>query len=115
MLVRVNDDGIGMPHGIESLAYFIARLVRQDEITAISGIDMHPHIILSGQRNNVLQRIDRPHCRRAQCRDDHRHATLLQAGFERIDIHARVTVCRHGFDGKLQYATDARMRVMRLA
>src|SRR5277367_5294586 len=92
VFVRVDDDRIGLANCAESLDRVRGEAGDEFEIATVGGVDVEAESILFTQRNNPLQRIDGADGGGAERGDDGPNVSLLQLGFQRIEVHSSAPV-----------------------
>ena len=101
VLVRVDDDGVGAPHGVERRAAHarLAAVREQREEAAVRRVDVQARTVARAQLGDRVDRVDHAEARRAERRHDRAHAALGQAGLERLELEPPVAVLRHAARG----------------
>src|SRR5215469_5294795 len=95
MLVRVNDDRVGVRDGVKGSARFGVEVGDKREVASISGIDMNAEAVSLSELENPVERIDRSDGRRTK-RDDYRaDVTACQRLLKRDNIHSSGIVRRN--------------------
>ena len=92
--MRVDDDGVGAPHGVERRAAHarLAAVGEQREEAAVRRVDVQPRAVGRAQVGDRLDRVDHAEARRAERRHHGAHAALREPRLERLDVQPPVAV-----------------------
>ena len=115
MLVRIDNDRVGLIHGQERLFFRLVQMLRdQTKIAAIGRVQVYPEAVAFAQGENLRQGVDRTQCGRTHGDDDGPNISCAQFVFERVEIHSSPVVGRDRRERELQNRSDALVGVMRV-
>jgi hypothetical protein len=114
MLVRIDDDGVGVGYGVEGGTGFGREIRREGEIATVGGVDVDAEFVFFLKRHDLVERIDGADSGGPQCNYYCCNYVSLQKRLENLEVHAAMLVGGNRDERQAEDAADAVVSVVGL-